>query len=35
MSPVELSILIVSYNTREVTLDCLRSLYAHPPAVPF
>lgn len=31
----ELSILIVSYNTREVTLDCLRSLFAHPPAVPF
>ncbi len=33
--PVALSILIVNYNTREVTLDCLESLYAHPPAVPF
>jgi len=32
---VDLSILIVSYNTREVTLDCLRSLYANPPAVTF
>lgn len=32
---VDLSILIVSYNTREVTLECLSSLYAHPPAVPF
>jgi GT2 family glycosyltransferase len=32
---VDLSILIVSYNTRQVTLDCLHSLYAHPPAVPF
>lgn len=32
---VGLSIIIVSYNTRELTLDCLRSVYAHPPAVPF
>lgn len=32
---VDLSILIVSYNTRQVTLDCLRSVYAHPPRVPF
>lgn len=30
-----LSILIVSFNTREVTLDCVRSVFAHPPAVPF
>lgn len=30
-----LSIIIVSYNTREVTLDCVRSVFAHPPAVPF
>jgi N-acetylglucosaminyl-diphospho-decaprenol L-rhamnosyltransferase len=32
---VDLSILIVSYNTRQVTLDCLASLYAHPPMVSF
>ena len=29
-----LSIIIVSYNTRDVTLDCLRSIAAHPPSVP-
>lgn len=34
MTP-SLSIIIVSYNTKAVTLDCLRSVYAHPPAVPF
>lgn len=32
---VALSIIIVSYNTREVTLDCVRSVFAHPPAVAF
>lgn len=31
----ELSIVIVSYNTREITLDCLESVYRHPPSVPF
>jgi N-acetylglucosaminyl-diphospho-decaprenol L-rhamnosyltransferase len=31
----DLSIIVISYNTRDITLDCLRSLYAHPPAVPF
>ena len=31
----ELSILIVSYNTRALTLAALESLYAHPPPVPF
>lgn len=31
----DLSILIVSYNTREITLDCLRSVYSHPSTVPF
>ncbi|WP_414902095.1 glycosyltransferase family 2 protein [Sphingomonas flavalba] len=30
-----LSIIIVSYGTRDDTLACLASLYAHPPAVPF
>ena len=28
---VDLSILIVSYNTRDITLECLESLYKHPP----
>jgi GT2 family glycosyltransferase len=32
---IELSIIIVSYNTRELTLACLRSVYAHHPSVPF
>ena len=31
----QLSIIIVSYNTRDLTLACLESLYAHPPSVPF
>lgn len=30
-----LSIIIISYNSRAVTLDCLASLYAHPPSVTF
>lgn len=30
-----LSILIINYNTRAVTLDCLASLFAHPPSVDF
>jgi GT2 family glycosyltransferase len=30
-----LSILIVNYNTREITLECLASLYAYPPSVRF
>ncbi len=30
-----LSILIVNYNTRETTLECLASLYAAPPSVSF
>ncbi len=28
-----LSILIINYNTRETTLECLASLFAHPPSV--
>jgi GT2 family glycosyltransferase len=28
----EVAVLIVSYNTRERTLDCVRSVLAHPPA---
>jgi N-acetylglucosaminyl-diphospho-decaprenol L-rhamnosyltransferase len=32
---IGLSIIVVSYNTCDVTLDCLASVYAHPPAVPF
>lgn len=32
---IELSIIIVSYNTRDITLDCLASLYRYPPSVPF
>jgi GT2 family glycosyltransferase len=30
-----LSILIVNYNTRETTLECLASLLAHPPSVAY
>lgn len=33
--PVELSILVVSYNTREITLECLESLYRHPPSASY
>ena len=29
-----ISIIIVSFNTREVTLACIRSIYAHPGTVP-
>jgi N-acetylglucosaminyl-diphospho-decaprenol L-rhamnosyltransferase len=32
---IDLSILIVSYNSRDITLDCLASVYAHPPEIPF
>jgi N-acetylglucosaminyl-diphospho-decaprenol L-rhamnosyltransferase len=32
---VALSIIIVSYNSRDITLACLASVYDHPPAVPF
>ncbi len=32
---VELSIIIVNYNTRETTLECLASLFAFPPDVSF
>nr|WP_302477349.1 glycosyltransferase family 2 protein [Sphingomonas sp. ID1715] len=30
-----MSILVVSYNTRQITLECLDSLYRHPPSVPY
>jgi hypothetical protein len=32
---IALSIIVVSYNTREVTLACLASVYRYPPDVPF
>lgn len=32
---VSLSIIIVSYNTKALTLGCLQSLYDNPPPVPF
>jgi GT2 family glycosyltransferase len=32
---IALSILIVNYNTRETTLECLASLYAFPPSISF
>ncbi len=32
---IALSIIIVSYNSRDITLACLESVYAHPPEVPF
>jgi N-acetylglucosaminyl-diphospho-decaprenol L-rhamnosyltransferase len=35
MSAPELSILVVSYNTRAITLEALESLYRHPPSVPY
>ena len=34
-APVDLSIVIVNYNGGRLVIDCLDSLYAHPPAVPF
>lgn len=33
--PIRLSIVIISFNSRVETLDCLRSVFAHPPSVPF
>jgi len=33
--PVELSIVIISYNTKALTLDALDSLFRHPPPVNF
>src|SRR5665213_2546433 len=33
--PVDLSIIIVSYNTKVLTLKALESLFAHPPSVNF
>jgi N-acetylglucosaminyl-diphospho-decaprenol L-rhamnosyltransferase len=32
---IALSIIIVSYNSRDITLACLESVYAYPPSVPF
>jgi GT2 family glycosyltransferase len=32
---VELSIIVVSYNSKDVTLEALRSLFQFPPVVPF
>lgn len=32
---LSLSIIIVSYNTKALTLDCLKSVYENPPPVPF
>ena len=34
-SMIDLSIAIVSYNTKEVLLDCLRSVHAHTIAITF
>ncbi len=33
--PVELSIIVISYNTKVLTLDALRSLFQYPPPVSF
>jgi len=33
--PVELSIIVISYNSKAVTLEALESLFRHPPPVPF
>jgi len=35
MNHVELSIIVVSYNTRELTLECLRSLYTQTDGISF
>jgi GT2 family glycosyltransferase len=35
MTAPTLSILMLSWNTRELTLDALRTIYEHPPAAPF
>lgn len=34
-NPIELSIIIVNYNSRETTLECLSSLFVHPPNITF
>ncbi|RAK66540.1 glycosyltransferase family 2 protein [Phenylobacterium kunshanense] len=34
-APVELSIVIISYNTKDLTLQALESLFRHPPPVNF
>src|SRR6516162_4544242 len=33
--PVELSIVMISYNSKAVTLEAIESLFRHPPSVPF
>jgi hypothetical protein len=35
MPEPELSVLVVSFNTRELTLECLRSIYRETKAIPF
>jgi len=32
-TPIELSILVISYNTRDITLECLESVCRYPPSV--
>lgn len=32
---IELSIIIVSFNSRKDTIACLESVFAHPPSIPF
>ncbi len=33
--PVTVSVIISSYNAREVLRDCLQSIYQNPPAEPY
>jgi len=35
MAPIDCSIIIPTYNTREVTLECIRTLLEEPPKVPY
>jgi GT2 family glycosyltransferase len=35
VDPIELSVVIVTWNSASVILGCLRSLFDHPPAVPW
>ena len=35
VSTIDLSIAIVSYNTKEVLLDCVRSVHAHTIGITF
>lgn len=35
MSPITLTIIIATYNARQILADCLHSIYRHPPSEPY